>query len=126
MILLALAVALAWLGLWFHDAREFPGSYGLTGDSLVMGAIAAALLLAVWRTSRPAWATAGLLGFGLLMLVGGGLSVLPLSVLPFVPDQSGYHYLSHAVYAGAQVPLIVLCVLRLRRAAINRPSERAA
>ncbi len=37
-----------------------------------------------------------LVAWVLLNLVGGGiLSVLPLAILPFVPEQSGGHYAAH-------------------------------
>lgn len=111
--LLSVAAVLSWLGLWFHDAREFPGTLGITGDSVVMGVIAGVLLLAAWRAPRALWPVVALLAYGALMLIGGGLSVLPLPILPFVPEQSGEHYASHAGYAGAQVPLIVACCVIL-------------
>jgi hypothetical protein len=102
-------------GLWFHDAREFPLTHGLTWDVLAMGSIAAALLVAVWRMPAATWPAAALAAFGLVMLVGGALSVLPLPIVPFVPQQTVYHYVSHAVYALAQLPLIALCLWRWRR-----------
>jgi len=48
---------------------------------------------------------------GILQLIGGAiLSVLPLPILPFVPEQSPDHYISHAVYGLAQLPLIVVAL----------------
>jgi len=35
------------------------------------------------------------------------LSVLPLPVLPFTPEQSLRHYSFHVLYAATQVPLLV-------------------
>ena len=51
------AVLLAWLGLWFHDAREFEGSFGPTGDSIVIGLIAMTVDLFARRRpdSRQPW-----------------------------------------------------------------------
>jgi hypothetical protein len=47
----------------------------------------------------------------LLHLVGGGIiSVLPLPFLPFYPEQRLAHYAAHALYAIAQLPLIVLLI----------------
>jgi hypothetical protein len=102
--------ALSWLGLWFHDAREFPGTAGISVDSVAMGLIAALLVLAAWRAPRARWPVVAMLVYGALMLIGGGLSVLPLPILPFTPEQSYAHYLSHAVYAAAQLPLVVACL----------------
>jgi hypothetical protein len=113
---LVLAATVAWLGLWFHDAREFPGSLGLTADSIGMGVAAAALVLVAWRAEQAQGPYVALAGYGTLMLIGGALSVLPLPIWPFVPPQTLSHYLAHAVFAAAQVPLIVLSARRLRSA----------
>ncbi|HEV2124187.1 MAG TPA: alpha/beta fold hydrolase, partial [Chloroflexota bacterium] len=44
---------------------------------------------------------------GVLQLIGGAIiSVLPLPFLPFEPDQSLHHYLSHAAFGLAQIPLL--------------------
>ncbi len=40
------------------------------------------------------------------------MSVLPLSILPFVPEQSITHYGAHVVYTLGQVPLVVLALPR--------------
>jgi hypothetical protein len=46
---------------------------------------------------------------GWLHLIGGAiLSVLPLGFLPFAPEQSPSHYLSHLIYGVTQLPLIWL------------------
>ena len=51
------------------------------------------------------------------------VSVLPLSILPFVPEQSITHYGAHVVYAVGQIPLIVLGYRALRgRAAAADPA----
>jgi hypothetical protein len=55
-----------------------------------------------------------LLGWGVLHLVGGALSVLPLSFLPFEPAQTVLHYTMHSVYALAQLPLIGVLIGQLR------------
>ena len=56
----------------------------------------------------PATRTAGawaLIAWAVLNLIGGALSVLPLSFLPFVPAQTVEHYAYHALYAASQLPL---------------------
>jgi len=112
--LLRFTAGLSWLGLWFHDAREFPATVWITVDSMGMGLVAALLVLATWRAPRARWPVVALLVYGALMLIGGGLSVLPLPILPFTPEQSYAHYLAHAVYAAAQLPLVVACLHQLR------------
>jgi hypothetical protein len=58
------------------------------------------------------------------LVVGGVLSVLPLSVLPFVPEQSLTHYGAHIVYTLGQVPLVWVSWRAARVAAAmgRRPS----
>ena len=58
---------------------------------------------------------AGALGWGVLNLVIGGIvTVLPLPILPFAPEQSLSHYAAHVVYALGQVPLVILSSRALR------------
>lgn len=69
---------------------------------LAVSALLGALL--VRRPSRPVLLAT--VAWALLVVVGGGGSVLPLSVLPFVPEQSVSHYAAHVVYAALQLPLL--------------------
>ena len=48
-------------------------------------------------------------------MIGGIVTVLPLSILPFVPEQSITHYGAHVVYTLGQVPLVLLSYRALRR-----------
>lgn len=105
----AAVIALSVLGLMAHNAREF-GLAGL-GDvstgTIPMTVLAMAIVILYGRAPRARKVTAALMaGYGLLNLIGGGLSVLPLPFLPFVPEQSFTHYLSHVIYALSQIPLI--------------------
>jgi hypothetical protein len=59
------------------------------------------------------YALVAMVCYGAIML-GGGLSVLPLPVLPFRRAQTPAHYFSHAVFAAAQLPLMILSLARLR------------
>lgn len=114
-----LALGVAWLGLWTHEFYRVPSALGLTPDgSLPLLVIAAALLVWWLRVVDKRGPTVALLIYALINGVGGFLSVLPLSFLPFVPEQTLEHYLVHVSYALCQVPLIVvtLAALMARRA----------
>ncbi len=75
-------------------------------------------LLAWWVAARDGIAARATLGFWTgLNLVGGALTVLPLPLLPFVPEQTVEHYAAHAIYAIAQVPLLGLLLTTRRRPA---------
>ncbi len=53
---------------------------------------------------------------GWLNAIGGGLlSVLPLPLLPFQPDQSRYHYTFHGLYLASQLPLLFVLTQHLRQ-----------
>lgn len=113
--LIIVTTAFAWLGFFIHNIADLPGQTILSPESLFPTLVTLALLV-LWLV--PATRTLGawaLLVWAALNLVGGALSVLPLPILPFVPEQSFEHYAFHVVYAVTQVPLIVVCVAWLRR-----------
>lgn len=86
-------------------------------------------VLAGWETLFPVAITVTLIGavrreittgvlliigaWGPIVLVVGGGSVFPLSALPFEPEQSTSHYLTHAAYALLQVPLLAATAMAL-------------
>lgn len=99
------AVVLSILGLIIHNLAEFPATILVAPETLVPVAITAALGWWLLRSpDRTMYRVAG--AWALVMLVVGGLSVLPLAVLPFEPEQSVGHYIAHLVYAAGQVPLL--------------------
>jgi hypothetical protein len=95
-------VAIGWAGLWCHEWFRVPAAFGLTIDGSLPLLVVVAVLLA-WQ-HRPIGLA---IGFGILHLVGAIATVLPLAFLPFAPEQTLTHYLAHAIYALAQVPLLV-------------------
>lgn len=106
------AVAVAIAGSLLHNAREFGVEAVLAGGNgeLILIAPMAAAFAAWWfmagARTTAAWT---LVGLALLNLIGGAvLTVLPLGFLPFEPEQSWEHYLSHIIYGAAQLPLIAL------------------
>ena len=107
---------LGWLGLFLHNLADLPDQTIVSPESLIP-LLVTLVLVAVWFTSwRPvaAWA---LLGWGVLNLMGAILTVLPLGILPFDPQQTLVHYSFHAIYGIAQVPLILTTAIWLRRRA---------
>jgi hypothetical protein len=113
---LALFLSLSWLGMFVHNMIELPLTL-LSPENSLPGLISIALFLGWWLLPAhqlPAWA---ILGWALLHLIMGGIgSVLPLSVWPFVPEQSVTHYLTHLIYSLTQLPLIALMLTQQRSA----------
>jgi hypothetical protein len=117
------AVLVAWAGFFVHNVVELPGQSLLSPESLVPTMVWFALLI-VWLipATRPggAW---GLLAWAVINAVGGVLSVLPLAILPFQPPQTLEHYALHLLYFAAQLPLILLTAVWIRRRARDRAQE---
>ncbi len=106
---MAVALAVSAFGAWYHNTREFPGM-PLTAPEM-LSAIVPAVVIAIWWLARPGralwWVTVVwvvLLNLG----VGAVLTVLPLPILPFEPEQSMSHYMTHLFYLLAQIPAVYL------------------
>ena len=109
------ASVIAAAGMMAHNVFEFGPWFLASPETLIPLAIYG--LLALLAQSRPdsIVVLVALLGWALLNLVGGGiLSVLPLGLFPFTPEQSLGHYGAHVVYAVAQVPLVLVAVVAIR------------
>lgn len=119
------AVALSALGMAVHTVREFGWTGLVVPATGLIPVVAIQLALLAWAMlpkRRSGTAVRWLMYTGIVQLLGGAIfSVLPLPILPFVPEQSLDHYVSHAVYGIAQLPLIVVA---LREAAARFPSLR--
>ena len=112
--LLALALAVSWGSMLFHNQSELPIT-PLDVENTGPLAVDIVLFVACWRWpwSRVVWMS--ILVWALINLVIGGIvTVLPLPVLPFVPEQTVEHYAVHAVYAVGQLPLALLAAEALR------------
>jgi hypothetical protein len=108
--LVVAAAVLSWFGMIIHDRMSLP-ELSLLSPEVVLPTVVSVALVAAW------WAWPGRLSFGLLFgwtmlhfAVGGILSVLPLPFLPFVPEQTIKHYVAHALYAGCQLPLLLVLI----------------
>lgn len=101
------------VGAVIHNVAEFGWSRIASPDTYISNGILAILLVA-WLAFRRRWLLVVLCVLGSLVLVGTLLTVLPLPVLPFYPDQSAQHYLVHGVAGLLQLPLPVISLLMLR------------
>lgn len=111
------ALITSWLGLWAHEFYRVPAQFGLTQISLLFHLLPALIIFLVWwRFPQNMLPLSGMWVLGILHGLGGGvLSVLPLSIWPFVPEQTVSHYVVHGVYAFAQMPLLLLAFTLMRR-----------
>ena len=105
----------AWSGFILHNVADLPGQTLVSPESLYPTIVTVALLVLWLVPATRTAATWALLAWSALHLVGGGiLSVLPIGLFPFDPEQSVRHYAFHGVYAATQVPLAWVCIASLR------------
>lgn len=108
---------LSWLGAYIHTTMELqlpvwrPENSGpaLVGLVLFLGWWRDPQRRRFWTWLLLAWTAGGHLVAGAL------LSVLPLPLWPFVPEQSAGHYFSHVIYGIAQLPLIWVLLKDIRK-----------
>ena len=114
---IAAFAAISWLGEFVHNRIELPGLTFFSPENSLTALVTATLVL-LWLFLSPRKIIGVLLlALGLLHLIGGAMiSVIPFKFLPFYPEQSVTHYLSHILYGFAQLPLIIIMVVELRRA----------
>jgi len=111
-----LASAIAGGGMVAHNVLEFGPGFLVTADTVIPLAIFGLFALLAWARPANAVVHVALLAWALLNLVGGGiLSVLPLGLFPFQPEQSLGHYTVHVIYVAAQLPLVVVAARAVRR-----------
>jgi len=112
---MALALAVSWGTMFVHNMASLPIAPWAIEN---IGPLLFALLLLILYQARPGWRRPVLitiLVWGLLnAIVGGMLTVLPLPIWPFEPEQSISHYTAHVIYTLGQLPLIVLAFVGLR------------
>lgn len=113
---IAAFAALSWLGEYIHNRIELPGlTFFSPENSLIAIVTVTIVLLWLFLPSRKITGIL-LLTLGLVHLVGGAIiSVIPFKFLPFYPEQSITHYLSHILYGLAQLPLIIIMIVEIRR-----------
>ena len=109
------AVVVAWLGMYIHNVADLPNLAFSSSENALPGLVWL-LLFGLWRAMPGrSWPAILLLAWGMLNLVGGFASVLPLPVLPFKPEQTLRHYVFHVLYALTQLPLIGIVRQELRQ-----------
>ena len=114
-VAVALASAIGAVGMVVHNVLEVGPGFLASAETLIPVAIFGLLALLAWTMPANKVVHVGLVAWALLNLVGGGiLSVLPLGLFPFEPDQSLGHYGAHVIYAVAQLPLVVVAALAMR------------
>src|SRR5262245_53661118 len=98
-----------------HNLADLPGLTLSSGENVWPGAVWLLLFALLVLVPRSPWPATLLFSWGLLNLVGGALSVLPLPFLPYHPEQTLPHDFFHVLYAGAQLPLLVVSRREQRR-----------
>jgi hypothetical protein len=111
-----IAAGLAWGGLWFHELYRVPHLLGFTPDGdLFMLPILGALVYWWLREDGGRAPSVALTIYAAVGLLGAVVTVLPVSFLPFVPEQTSAHYFAHAVFAACQLPLLAVSARGLRK-----------
>lgn len=112
------AAAVAALGMLAHNLLSLPLALGAPEN---LGPVLVWCGLLAWHlATRGAGATraALLVWTALNLMVGGFVTILPLPVLPFVPEQTVSHYLAHVIYTITQVPMLWVLLRRQRAVAV--------
>jgi hypothetical protein len=102
------ALVLSAMGAWLHNMLE-----GIPALSIeTASALIPTLVLVIWwwkgEGGETLWWITLVWVLGLNAIVGALLSVLPLPVWPFLPEQSLGHYLAHGIFVVTQIPALVL------------------
>lgn len=108
---------LSWLGEYIHNRFDLPQLTMLSPENSIPVLISVLLFLAWWQLPFRRATTLALLGWTWVQLIGGILSVFPLSFWPYYPAQTVMHYLMHVIYALVQLPLLVALLRHLKTGA---------
>lgn len=112
---LAMLGALAYLGAVAHNAISLPDLPVLSVENIGPFAVYAALIASYWKWPRSRRVATLLVSWTIVnVLIGGVVTVLPVPFLPFAPEQSVSHYVAHAIYLAAGLPLTLASIRILR------------
>ena len=106
--MLGMLVLYSWLGVYLHNYMELRLPL-YRWENMLPAVLGVALFLGWWRQPqrRKLWGWLLLTCTVLVHSVAGALlSVLPLPMWAFYPEQSLWHYSAHLIYGLAQLPLI--------------------
>jgi hypothetical protein len=95
------------LGEYLHNLADLPQLALWSPENSIPALISLLLFLSWWKSPYKYFSSGLFLNWGIIHFLGGIISVLPLSFLPFVPAQTPLHYFMHLIYALAQLPLII-------------------
>lgn len=117
-------IAFSAAGMALHNYVELPDMSPLNPQYLLPIAIYMTLTIGWLRQqNRRLWTWLIFLWGAVHLVVGAFLSVMPLSFWPFDPEQTARHYLAHAAYGTAQIPLLWRSGLLLLRSQRFGPGE---
>jgi len=114
-------VAVSWMGEYIHNRLELPQLGLLSPENSALLFLALGLFLFWWRIPGSRTPTILLLALGTIHLVGGVISVIPFKFLPYHPEQSLQHYISHVLYGLAQLPLIITMIRQIQHTHHSTP-----
>jgi hypothetical protein len=109
-LFIASLTLVSWLGMAVHNAVELPDMPFYRPEYLFPSLVSQLLIVGWWRqpSKRKMWAWSLFGWAGIHLIAGAVLSIIPLPIWPFVPGQTPGHYLSHAIYGAAQLPLMII------------------
>ena len=112
------ALVVSGAGHVIHNLADFPVTILLGLETLVPLTVTVLLGVAiVYRPGRSTYAALGI--WALVVIIGGGMTVIPFGFLPFVPEQSIRHYIVHVIYIVTQLPLFWVGIRGFRKARIR-------
>ena len=113
------ALVVSGAGHVIHNLADFPVTILLGLETLVPLTVTVLLGVAfVYRPGQSTYAAAAL--WALVVILGGGMTVIPFGFLPFVPDQSISHYVVHLLYIVTQLPLLWVGIRGVRHTNVRR------
>ncbi len=113
------AAAVSWFGLLVHNVADLPDQVPWSPESAVPALVLIAFIIV--RRFRRRLGSVLLIVWAALHLVGGAvLSVLPVQLWPFDPEQSVRHYAFHILYGLTQLPLLLVA---LRELGVSDPTR---